>query len=66
MNEYNIIFSMFKLVGENKISTKEHFSNCRGTIRGNTFREAYDSFIEEKRNEGWYAVGIRDIWKGEE
>lgn len=57
---------MFKLVGENKISTKEHFSNCRGTIRGNTFREAYDSFIEEKRNEGWYAVGIRDIWKGEE
>lgn len=63
MNEYNIIFSMFLIVDENKISLKNHFSNCKATIKGDTYEEALKSFKEEKRNEGWYVATLEEIMK---
>jgi len=63
MNEYEIIFSMFCIVGENKISTKNHFSNCKATIKGNNYEDALKSFKVEKRNEGWHVVTLEEIMK---
>jgi len=63
MNDYKIIFSMFLIVGENKISTKDHFSNCETTIKGDSYEEALKSFKVEKRKEGWHVVTLEEIMK---
>lgn len=63
MNEYNIIFSMFLIVEGNKISTKNHFSNCTVTIRGDTYEEALKSFKEEQRKQGWFIATKEEIMK---
>jgi hypothetical protein len=52
MNSYKISFSMFQII-DGKISSKNHFSNCKATIKGNTFEDAVETFKEEKLNEGW-------------
>lgn len=56
MNKYKISYSMFP-IENNKISSKNHFSNCKSTIEGNTFDEAVAKFKEQKLKEGW-AVGF--------
>lgn len=63
MNEYEILFSMFLIVGENKISLKNHFSNCHAIIKGENYEEALESFKEEKRNEGWHVVTLEEIYR---
>jgi hypothetical protein len=63
MNEYNILFSIFLIVGENKISTKNHFSNCHATIKGESYEEALKSLKEEKRKEGWHVVTLEEIYR---
>lgn len=63
MKEYNIVFSMFQIVGENKISTKNHFSNCTATIQGETYEEALASFKEDNRKSGWHVVTLEEIMK---
>lgn len=61
MNEYEVVFSMFLMVGENKISTKNHFSNCHTKIKGITYESALKSFKEEKKKEGWYVATKEEI-----
>ena len=56
MNKYKITYSLFP-IENNKITSKNHFSNCRSTIEGNTFDEAVEKFKEQKLKEG-YAVGF--------
>jgi hypothetical protein len=43
---------MFQVI-DGKISSKNHFSNCKAVIEGNNFDEAVKTFKEEKLNEGW-------------
>ena len=63
MNEYEILFSMFLIVDENKISTKNHFSNCHAKIKGDNYEEALKSFKEKKRSEGWHVVTLEEIYR---
>lgn len=48
MNSYKISYSLF-----NKDKVKEHFSNCRSTIQGETFEDAVEKFKQQKLKEGW-------------
>ena len=64
MNEYSIVFSMFRITSENKITIRGHLSNCSATITGDTYEEALDSFKERKRNEGWHVVTLKEILEG--
>ncbi|MGG1147056.1 hypothetical protein [Bacillus wiedmannii] len=61
MNAYEITFSMFLIIDGNKISRKNHFSNCKDIIKGDTYEEALKAFKEKKRNEGWFVVTLKDI-----
>lgn len=61
MNEWNIIYSIFKIVDGDKIDHSRHYSNCRATITGNSYDEALKYFKEEKKQEGWYALTMEEI-----
>lgn len=64
MNEYEVTFSMFNIIRKDEIDyidTKNHFSNCRKFISGNTAKEAWNTFKKEQYKIGWHVIKIQEI-----
>lgn len=64
MNQYEVVFSMFNIIRKNEtdyMDTKNHFSNCRKFINGNTSEEAWNIFKKEQYKAGWHVITVQEI-----
>jgi precorrin-2 methylase len=48
MNNYKVSYSLFDINDR-----KTHFSNCKSTIKGDTFDDAVEKFKQKQLDEGW-------------